>query len=184
MRLASSVNCDPPTRAGLHRDGLSRGVIDQREPIVGLKLQAHLPARARVVVDGHRNRNPVALRERDRQIEIDKEILKHLQARSAGAQRAVLRGCDHRHAPRGDGVGHGNHDAGAAVLIGDDLGIDVERLGEIGAHVRGRRRTIFGQDCAAERFELGNIARLERQIPNRASPESAALSPPAVRWSA
>ena len=38
---------------------------------------------------------------------------------------------------RRDGISHRNHNAGAPVLIGDDLGIDVERLGEIGAHARG-----------------------------------------------
>ena len=31
----------------------------------------------------------------------------------------------------------GIDDAGAAVAVGDDLGIDVERFGEVGAHVRG-----------------------------------------------
>ena len=75
--------------------------------------------------------------EGDGQIEIDEEILEDLEAGGAAAERAVRGGGEHGHAPGGDGVGHGNGDAGAAVAVGDDFGIDVERFGEVGAHVRG-----------------------------------------------
>jgi len=76
-------------------------------------------------------------------IEIDEEILKHLQARCRRAERSLLRRGNHRHAPRRDRVRHRNHYAGASVLVGNDFGIDVKRLGEIGAHVRSRRFGCF-----------------------------------------
>ena len=45
----------------------------------------------------------------------------------------------------------GIDDAGAAVLVGDDFGIDVERFGEVGAHVRGGRGAVLCEDAAAAR---------------------------------
>ena len=99
-------------------------------------MEAHVAGGARVVVGRHRNGNAVALGEGDREIEIDEEILKDLQVAGAGAERAVGGGSQHGHAPGGDVVGHADDDAGAAVAVGNDLGIDVERLGEVGACVR------------------------------------------------
>ena len=89
MRFASSVNCDAANAAGIDRDRFIRDIVDQREPIVRLELEADVAARAGIVVYGHWNRDPVALRERDWQVEIDEEILKDFQARSGAAQRAV-----------------------------------------------------------------------------------------------
>ncbi len=55
-------------------------VVDQRKPIIFIELQAHLAGLARVVIDRDGNRNPIALRQRNRQVQIDKEILKDFQA--------------------------------------------------------------------------------------------------------
>ena len=122
--------------SGFHGEGLGGNVVHQGEPVVGLQLQAHVAGGGRVVVGGDGNGDAIALREGDGQIEIDEEILKDLEAAGAAAERAVRGGGQHRHAPRGDGVRHRNHDAGAAIAVGDDFGIDVERLREVGAHVR------------------------------------------------
>ena len=56
----------------------------------GCSLQADVAARAGVVVDGHRNRDAIALRQGDRQIEIDEEILKDFEA---GRRRCRARPC-------------------------------------------------------------------------------------------
>ncbi|HXM03496.1 MAG TPA: hypothetical protein VN939_12880, partial [Chthoniobacterales bacterium] len=61
----------------LDRDGFLSGVIDEREPIVGLKLKVHVPAGIRVVVDSDWDRNAITLRERNWQIKVNEEILEH-----------------------------------------------------------------------------------------------------------
>ena len=156
MRLASRVNCEPPTRPeSTATDFSGRHRRPARTSRPACRLQADVSVRAGVVVDGHRNRDAVALGERDWQIEIHEEILKDLQARSGAAQRAVRGGSHHRHAPgvMESAMGIGN--AGAAVLIGDDFRIDVERLGEVGAHVRsGRSRTSFGESRTVDADRL------------------------------
>ncbi len=62
------------------------------------------------------------------------------------------------------GVGHRNHNAGASVLVGDDLGINVERLGEIRAHMRGRGGAFFGENSAADHLKIGNVATVDWQV--------------------
>src|ERR1035441_3582621 len=116
-------------------ESVVRNILHQAKPVLGFQLQADVAARARVVVNRYRNGYAVALRERHGQIEFGEEILEDLDAGSAAAQSAVRRGSDQGHAPRGDGIGHRDGDAGRAVLVGDDFRIDVEGFGEVGAHV-------------------------------------------------
>ena len=93
----------------------------KREPIVGLQAQADVAAGGRVVVDGHRDRNAVALRERDGQIEIGEEVLEDLDGSMFRCRARRARWTPHRHAPGGDGIGQRNRDgravAGASVMI-------------------------------------------------------------------
>ena len=42
MRLASMVNCEPPTRSESTATVFSADIVRQREPIVGLQLQVHV----------------------------------------------------------------------------------------------------------------------------------------------
>ena len=88
----------------IHCHAFAGGVVHQREPVFLFQIQVDIPARRRIVVHGHRNRDEVALREGDRQIQVHKEILEDLQARYAAAQCTMCRRGHHRHAPRGYGI--------------------------------------------------------------------------------
>ena len=131
------VNCAPPTRPDSTGTRFFGGVVVEREPIGGLQAEELTsPRAAGVVVDGDRNGDAIALGEGDGQIEIDEEVLEDFEAGEAEPSAPRLRGGEHGHAPGGDGVGDGDGDAGVAVAVGDDLGVDVEGFGEVGANMR------------------------------------------------
>ena len=66
----------PTHAAGIDGDGLIGDVIHQAEPVVGLQFQADVAASAGVVVGRDGNGDAVALRERDRQVEVDEKSWK------------------------------------------------------------------------------------------------------------
>ncbi len=109
-----------------------------RKPIVRLQLQSHVSLCADIVVHGDGNIDSVALGECHRQIQVDEEILKNLQGGGSAAERAVDSGGHHSHSPSGDRICQRYRDCCGAVLVRNDLRIDVESLGEVGAHTRRR----------------------------------------------
>ena len=136
MRVAVERELRGAHAARLRRDSFFRRIVVEGEPVFRLELQADLAGLAGVVVDRDGQRDLVALGERDRQIEIHEEVLKHFQAGSRGAECAGGSGGQHGHAPGGDGVGDRDRDIGVALRVGDDLGIDVERFRKVGANMR------------------------------------------------
>src|ERR1700688_2254466 len=143
--------------AGIHVDGFLPGVIHKREPITGFQLEMYVTFRIGVIVDGHRNRDLVALRQRDWEIEIHEKVLKDLEARSRRAEVTVLRGGQHGHTPRSDIVRERYGNAGITVAIRDDLRIDIKRLGKVGTHVNVRRSLLV----RGQSYQLREISAIQ-----------------------
>ena len=89
MRFASMVNCEAADAARFDGNGFFRDVFDKENHSSGLSFRLTSPRVAGVVVDGHRDRDTIALGQGDGQVEIDEEILKDFEARCSGAQSAA-----------------------------------------------------------------------------------------------
>ncbi len=130
--------------AGRDVDLLRGHVAVEREPRVLPELERHALRRGQVVVDRHRDRDRVALRDRDRQVEVDEEVLEDADRRGRRAERAARRRRERRHAPGGDRVGHRHADRRAPRAVGDQRRVGIERLGEVAAHARSGVATATG----------------------------------------
>ena len=106
-----------------------------------------------------RDGDAVALGEGDGEVEVDEEVLEDFEAGGTGAERAGLGGGEHGHAPGCDGVGDGDRDARVALGVGDDLWVDVEGLGEVGADVGSCRMTGSSRRAAKERPQAAGFQR-------------------------
>ena len=139
---------EPADMFRLNREGKGtncvRGYVDvfmrvgirQIKPAFGLQLKLHVARFVGVVVDRDRYRDSITLGDRDGKIEVDEEVLEHLQGGRCGAECAAASGRKHGHAPRRNGVCNRKGSARVAVTVRDDFGSDEECFRKIRAGVR------------------------------------------------
>jgi hypothetical protein len=113
-------------------------VFDEREPGVGLKLQADIATRTGVVVHGHRNGNLVALRQRHRQIQIDEEIPENLQTGSRAAHAGYSGLSRAQRAAHGFPVAGGAIERCPAIRVGQVAWASPDSAGRIAFEDMGR----------------------------------------------
>ena len=112
------------------------GFALQLEPVGLFQFQAHGLLFGQVVEHAHRDGYFVAHGERERQIQVDKEILEDAQGSARTAQPAILRRGQGGHPPGGDAVRYRDVQGEGAIRPGHSIRQPQHRLGEVLAQAR------------------------------------------------